>query len=381
MNSSEVDLLVKAFEASSLSRPWSDVLDALVHHLGARAAALLYRENGPTPYSINQISGRYQKMLAENGMYYIENLAKYERSEWDKIGATNTGEFFFDNDGLRETTILDQRPDLVYLREHVDVGRRVAFRLNQNKGWFDAITVGFPSRYSTIPAASLHMLRPLPLLLGKALETSRTFGLLEAKYKAVFSALNKLCIGMAIATPQGNIVLHNEAAQRIFDENGNISLSREKHLTIMSHDQTEELAESIRRTSATAQGEAHQPEVELQIAGPVSATPLLITVSPLGNSQGELDRNFRGSLITLIDLDATKDFDIVSFAKLYGLTQAESNVCAMIAQGMTYPDIAERTSKSLHTIKNQAKSILEKASCRTRSELIRLIARTVPPIF
>ena len=107
---------------------------------------------------------------------------------------------------------------------------------------------------------------------------------------------------------------------------------------------------------------------------------MLVEVAPLGDRAGEVGFGVAGALVTLIDPERAPALDISRFARLQGLTEAEADVCAGMVAGLTGAAIAERRSTSLETVKCQISSVLSKAGVRRRSELIRLVVRTQPPI-
>lgn len=136
----------------------------------------------------------------------------------------------------------------------------------------------------------------------------------------------------------------------------------------------------LRDAALTAGGEAARHEVLAVVRRPSGAEPLLVEVAPLGDSAGKIGAALAGALVTLIDPENAPSFDITRFAALHGLTVAEADVCTYMVRGLTGRAIAERRRTSLQTVKSQMSSGLAKAGAARRSELIRLVVRTLPPI-
>lgn len=59
--------------------------------------------------------------------------------------------------------------------------------------------------------------------------------------------------------------------------------------------------------------------------------------------------------------------------ELFGLTETEAKVCALIAKGYELQQIAELESRSLHTIRTQLKSIFGKMHCSKQSQLVSMV--------
>lgn len=64
---------------------------------------------------------------------------------------------------------------------------------------------------------------------------------------------------------------------------------------------------------------------------------------------------------------------------LFDLTVTEAGIAARIAAGQTADEIATRDAKSVGTVRDQLKSVLEKTGCRRQVDLARLLARLIPP--
>ena len=107
---------------------------------------------------------------------------------------------------------------------------------------------------------------------------------------------------------------------------------------------------------------------------------VLIEVAPLSDGLREIQLGFQGALIYLIDPENPVPIIIERLAVSCGLSEAESAVCERVAHGWKNSDIAEDRNVSLDTIKSQIASVFSKAKVSNRSELIRLILKTSPPV-
>ncbi len=67
--------------------------------------------------------------------------------------------------------------------------------------------------------------------------------------------------------------------------------------------------------------------------------------------------------------------------RVYGLTAAESAVCASMAEGLSNMEIADQRGVSLETVRAQTKAILRKTRCASRVELIHRALSIAPPLL
>lgn len=276
--------------------------------------------------------------------------------------------------------MLDARPDYVFSRERYAIGRRVAFRLNAIPAWYDAAIFVFDAKRRDTPVASLTALRPLLPHLAKAVEIGRAFALLRARYKAALAALDRVQVGLAIALPSGEIVLRNAEAERIFSLADGIGLGRDGHLICREPERRQTIETAIAAAALTARGGPGHHEWLALVKRRSGAHPFLLDVAPLVDSGMEIDRDLVGALVTIIDPDRLPPTSARRFALLHGLTAAEAEVCKLLIEGASGPEIAERRGTAPGTAKAQVRRIMEKTGARSRGELIRMALRALPPV-
>jgi DNA-binding NarL/FixJ family response regulator len=141
-----------------------------------------------------------------------------------------------------------------------------------------------------------------------------------------------------------------------------------------------ELAQAVAAAAAPAKGAENRAETLMSITRPYGAQGLLVDVAPLRESGRELDFALEGAVITLIDPTHSRPLRIDNFIKLYALTPTEAAVCELMMQGCGLEEIAERRGRSPVTVKNQVAAILAKCGVRSRSEMLRLAVRILPPL-
>lgn len=372
-------VLTAAFEAASLSRPWESLLDVLTETLGARAAALLISDNDSNPYNVNAVSRVYANMLEKHGMEYVEHLAAYETPDWEEVAQLSAGEVLFDHQMRTPLEEIEYRPDYVYLRKYAGVGRRMGVKLSFGRSMFDAMTVAFPSTQDRIGDTSITSLRQCLPVLAKAVETGRTFGKLQNKYQAALGALNHLKLGVVVTDEQGRGILSNSQATRLIEEDDAFQATQGE-LTPYAPESAAALTKAVSNSVSSANGTNKGTTFEMSVAKRSGQSPVLVTVSPFSDAEGELGDTFRGSIVTMIDGETFLESSAIRLADVYKLTRAETGVLLHLCTGITYQEVSKNLEKSVHTVRNQAQSILDKTGCRSKAGLLRLISQEFPPI-
>jgi len=370
------------YDAAVDSERWRTALDAVLRPVGAKSAALLVTElQGVKPYSVNYLSGVYHTPTgARDVQYYVENLAPLEADAWNLMRTMPKHRFGIDAEIWPDLEKVRTRADFRFLEERFGVFRRVGVRLNDNRCWFDSMTLQYDAALTTIPNGSLETAQLLLPHLAKAIELGRSFSLLKMRYKAVLSALDHVEIGMCIALGRGEVIVANREAERIFDLDDGIRLARDQSFLCRDADLGRSVMEAIGMAAETIRGENNLAEVVLAVPRLSGKHPFLIEIVPLRDHAGEVEASLEGALITLIDPGNPKPFSTARLVEAYGLTRAEADVCRYLVDGWTNVRIAHERAVRIDTIKTQITSILQKTGTRRRSELIRLALKSSPPI-
>lgn len=360
---------------------WRRALDATASAVDAKAVALVIRGKKAGAKDLTMMSSVYLDFSrTPAGWYYGAWLSRMQNQDWDFLQAQPPHEPVPDLETGLSADALDARKDYAFLRKRTGVARRLGVRLNTDSVWFDAMSIGFDRQKAEIPLSATERSRALLPHLTKALEIGRVFALLKARYQAVLAALERVQAGIAIALPDGQIVVKNAEAERIFGLKDGIALSGDGRILTSDPDVTSKIRAHVFDVGSTAQGQANLHESLISIPRPSGLTPFLLDIGPVSDSKGELEKGLDGALITLIDPERIPYLRMDRFTELYGLSPAETDVCRLIADGASVAEIAERRSTSPTTAKNQVSTVLSKTGVRSRTELIRLILRVLPPV-
>jgi DNA-binding CsgD family transcriptional regulator len=103
-------------------------------------------------------------------------------------------------------------------------------------------------------------------------------------------------------------------------------------------------------------------------------------MSPLRDQRQELGADLSGVMLTMIDPANRPAISTENVAQLYRLSEAESEVCRLLIDGLTQNDIADSRNVSPETVKTQIQSVYRKTRTSGRADLIRLVVDINPPI-
>ena len=364
---------------------WRKALDTTADALEARAIALVIRGRRAGAKDLTMMSSIYLDFSRTSaGWYYAAFLSRLQNQDWELLKRQPIHQPTLDTASGLTATDLDARRDYAFLGKRTGVARRLGIRLNADDVWFDAMSIGFDRAQTNVPVAATRDVKILLPHLTKALEVGRMFAFLKARYRAMLSALDKVQAGLAIALPDGQLVVKNTEAERILDEKDGLAEGSDGKLAVEANDLGSAISARIRDAAETATGKANRAESLFAVPRLSGKSAYLIDISPISerqNADAELDRGLNGALVTIVDPERAPYLRVERLAKLYGLTNAETDVCRWIAEGASIAQIAERRGTSPTTAKNQVAAILSKTGVDSRTSLIRLVLRVLPPVI
>lgn len=357
---------------------WQSALDALAFELGAKSAQLIYCETQDKhPFHVKLCSQLLAQAPPDIIARYERELGHYEEDIWDVLQNSVAGTTVSDAD-FHPADVLRARPDYLYLIENFGVCHRLGLRLNGNRAWTDCLTFLFDDSVLVAPESSRLMLPGLWPHVAKATECSRLFRTLRTRYQAALAALDHVSIGICVVNSRAEVIIKNRTADEIFSDNPSVLCRHDS--VLFCNDKNERFVEAVRRCSMTAAGNHVTTEVLLAADDPVLGSRLLIEISPLHDQAGEVDKGLSGALISLIDPMKTEALDSSKVALGWELTDAEAGVLRLLILGDSYGDMADKRGVSIETVRTQVKCVYAKTATRNRGDLIRLVAKTSPPI-
>ncbi len=260
------------------------------------------------------------------------------------------------------------------------LGHRVGAGLNRIGPWLDVFSfhtseLSDATRTIADPVAQL----TLPLF-AHAVAMGRILEAMRQRFAAALGVLDHLGLGVFLVSPGGEAMLTNAEARRILDLRDGIGLSRERRLVAATPEATAALATMIGRVNRTATGEGADAAERLALQRPSGAHPLLVTIRPLLDHQGELETGLRCAFVIVIDPARPGALSAEGLVALGALSPKEAELAWLLVAGCSLQEAAERREVSIDTVRNQMKSITSKLRCSGQSDVIRLAAATRLPL-
>lgn len=373
----ESQYLQAVYDAALSDEHWPRALAALSDQIPCVGAILMAVDQVGLPFTIEQASNVYRP---EDLRFYFETFGHYDEANLAASAHIPPMRLARDCDLWGDISALEERADYLWLRENIGARRKAGVRLSQGKGWMDLVALQFEGEWAPSPEPIQARLDTLLPHVAKVVEINRKFSILRHQYRAVLAALDHVRIGTCITGPNGHVIVSNREAQRIFSLGDGIGLSRLGFLTGATSEATAELAEKIRAVSSTARGEGSDHENVVFAARSSGARPFLVEIAPLRDSVGELERGLSGALVFIVDPDNQRSVSTQRLCLLFGLTEAEAEICRHMVGGLSAAEIAAARDVTEDTVKSQFKAVYAKTGVRRRADLVRLALTVDPPI-
>ena len=101
--------------------------------------------------------------------------------------------------------------------------------------------------------------------------------------------------------------------------------------------------------------------------------PLVVHVTPVTDSGSEQRPGTVAALVLIVDVGRRARIDPVAVAGALALTDAQGEVAALVAEGLTTEEVAAATGRGKGTVRWHLHHIFAKAGVRRQAELVRLV--------
>jgi DNA-binding CsgD family transcriptional regulator/PAS domain-containing protein len=202
--------------------------------------------------------------------------------------------------------------------------------------------------------------------LQRATDIHRILVDLRSQVGELALVLEQLSCGIVLLDENARLLVLNSAARRILTENNGLRLSADRLSAVSLRDDVR-LTQIIHGALAIGRS---APTGGAMIFPRDRGHPLTLTVFPLRSAA--MDTRIAAAVFMSVP-DLFPRVDLRTFAKLYGITPAETRVATLLLQGRTLRDAAELVGVSVHTVRSQLKSILHKTGTSRQSELVKVL--------
>jgi DNA-binding CsgD family transcriptional regulator len=372
---SHLELVGGIYDAVLEPAAWGNALERFSATLEARVANLLVYDRFHPEVQVTAAGPVWEPRLLETYQReYASSEADAAPRMLDRPAMTwvRTRELFESG--------YDQLPVAQWLERECGIHERVTARLNEHKAWFDVLTVNLPVGRGPFTREEEHLASLFLPHFARAVELSRPFAILRARFQAVLSVLDRFHVGVFILSQAGEVVVHNQEADRILRLDDGLTLGRLGQLSAHLASEASALRTALERATAVADQSEGTAQTVLTLTRPSGQDSLVAEVGPLRGAAAELGRQFRGAVLFVIDPTNHAVVSTRGMEELYQLTTAEAGILELLVKGHTTSELAEIRNISRETVRTQVKALLSKTSTKGRPDLVRLALTVNLPI-
>jgi DNA-binding CsgD family transcriptional regulator len=351
-----------------------DIYDAVVDDEAlARLPAALARKIGSRSCLIQLLDPGGRLVNLEFNYFSPANMKEYRQKElykfdtWAKIGMSpgvfgftvNVDQYISDEDYLTSTCYNE-----IFRPWGDDTGKLIGFCRPLDD---HILTVGLQRGLGdkAFEAGHLGRLRSISDHLSRAFAARQALARANSRALQLTAALDAPLIGIVRVDIRGRLVHANSAGQELLRLQDGFALVGQT-VAVQTPAVQPRFAEAIR---AAAQRSGNQGDA-LLVPRPSGRPPWRVIVAP-DEAQAS------GHATLLVESSGGEGGLRAHLTALYGLTQAESEVAVLLAEGFAPAEIADQRSVSIETVRNQIKALLQKTGANRIGGLIALLARTV----
>jgi DNA-binding CsgD family transcriptional regulator len=348
---------------------WPSVLDELAGQTNAIATNTIYFDAQHKDLELTFTGTHFDEYIIA---HYVKEISPLELPLVQSMADFSVG-IFYSDDEIFSSAGMDIETSNVtrWFREQARINKRTGVRLNDSPGWFDSLTFNFALDREQMTDSEKQLAGIFVPHFARAMEISRPFKLLKARFKAVLTALDKFHIGTFILSASGTIVLTNSEADRILDEYDCIFSDNFKKLRFSAHRIQDAYKEALNSVINTSAAQGSQTGKFIRVSRNQGDSTLLGELVPLGGSGMELEKSFRGALFLVIDPENRTHISTKGLEIVFRLSAAETAVCKLLIDGFTTNEIAEQRRVQPETIKSQIGSLYRKTGAKHRIDLIK----------
>lgn len=369
-----LDTIGAVYQAPGSTTEWTTAVDSIGRLTGSRASVYLLVNGEDLRNEVTAFAGFADAdLLAYQGpngaqkdvrFRYLHNLVP--------------GEVFREFEYVTDRDAWDASEWIQYQRRALGCYWCMSAQVSTHGLWRDYISV------NRLEALGAHSDREKALLqavlphLARAAELHRVLDRLKERYGLVLSVLDRLLVGLVIVDANGRVAVANTAAREACAASSAVQITREGRLRATDPAQDaglQQLAMACRSTSA-ARGVHGGGTVRLTRGD----RAVLAEVMPLHGNRLTDCEPIRGAAVFLVDPAVARVVSLQGIARLFALSNAETQVADALVNGLEARDIADQRGTSLETVRTQLKSVLSKTGAHSQLDLLRLAAKLTPPV-
>lgn len=291
------------------------------------------------------------------------------------VGVTNTAEAFVRPSDLQRTEWyndflkpqgLDTGVGATLMSEHGRVVGVSVLCANHNGEGLSPALVG------RVAACVPHLVR--------AIQVNRALTYAALERRGAEDALERLGIGVIIATQQGRVLFINAVAQHIVASRDGLLVRSGAALAAAHMAANTSLRRAICEAALTSVGLGRGSGAAIAVARPSGQRPYEVLVAPLRAVPEMLGLAPRSALVLISDPELRPRLPETILQELHDLTPTQAKIAAALAHGESPGEIADAMDTAVTTVRQHIKAILATTDTHRQSDLVRLVLCSVAPL-
>jgi DNA-binding CsgD family transcriptional regulator len=368
------DLIPLIYQGPLHTPPWTHFLRALRLKTDCDAAALCLRatEAGRPASVIYEHDGFFRTSPLDDGEV-VRTMLKMEhplRNALKKAGDIYTTEDVISREAFVKTEFYQNA------LHRIGVEHEVGMIFMEPTGWSASLGLMNGEGKPAFGTAEKTLLAACLPHLEFALEIHARMRRHETENLALKSALNRLKVGTFLLDGSGKILDINDTGQDIVHRHGDI-LVRAGRLTFARRADNDRLRSSISTILARrlSEPDGHH-DIALRIEGG-DAESYGILISPIPITDSYQNDNMPSAIIFLRDAACQQSVPEHLVTELFGLIPSEARLAALLIEGFTLVEAAEKLSLTETTARTYASRIFGKTGINRQADLTRLFLNSV----
>ncbi|MDQ6432710.1 helix-turn-helix transcriptional regulator [Mesorhizobium sp. LHD-90] len=354
-------LVDRIYEASVLPELWSGVIAQMTEAVEGQAA-LLSTIQANSAHIIST-----SEDFKETWEYIFRHFSGAANHRTQRLLAARHAGFLVDADVFGADEI---RNDPLYTEVLIPrgYGSGVATAIHYPDGAAIIVNVERAAARGAFDAAAVGRLDGLrPHLARSALISAR---LSFERARTAVETLSGIGLAACAVTQAGAVLVAN----REFETGGPLWTTRGGDRVALADRRADRQLQEALGTTATGLGVRSLP-----LLAPEGGTPAVLHAVPIRRAAHDLFG--RAAAILVLTQASSAPTQATSLLQaLFDLSATEAGIAARIAAGQTAEQIALTDGKSVDTVRNQVKSVLQKTGCARQLDLARLLAQLIPPL-
>jgi DNA-binding NarL/FixJ family response regulator len=207
---------------------------------------------------------------------------------------------------------------------------------------------------------------------GPSLERSLRYsiGRKSEQRRGVLAALDRFPVGILFIGQGGRVFMANSVAEEILAERDGLRI--EQGYLVADHPQlTRELQSRLTGAAGPSYVDGELGLEAMAFPRRSGRRPLTLLIT---SAQGGVrDQTRPWTVLFLTDPERRTGGNASVLVSLYGLSQAEARLACSLMEGKSLRETADERGVTIHTVRTQLKSILDKTNTSRQGELVRLL--------